>query len=188
MPTTPVQLKTQNKLRYSDKNENSNLAAVSPLNYEKTISKRFNFDENFKIENDDQELEEPIENFGNETEKHNENIPEANIYLKTQNNKHKQHFARIVGNELFCYRKQGDKEPRVMHSLIGTFIKELPIETDSEQKEYFPIKIMIPPNKSRILHFRNKETQAIWLKELTKKVGFTNMQDYYKLEKDLGKG
>ena len=41
-----------------------------------------------------------------------------------------------------------------MHSLIGTFIQELPAEFDTDGKqEYFPIKIMIPPKKSRILHF-----------------------------------
>ena len=47
---------------------------------------------------------------------------------------------------------------------------------------------MIPPNKSRVLHFRKEEIRADWLKELTKKVGYTNMQDFYKLENDLGKG
>ena len=59
-----------------------------------------------------------------------------------------------MGNELYCYRKKEDKEPRVMHSLVGTFIQEQPMEVDIEGKrEYYSIKIMIPPKKSRIIHF-----------------------------------
>jgi hypothetical protein len=61
--------------------------------------------------------------------------------------------------EIFIYRRQGDKEHRVMHCLAGTFVKEIPIETDlTSGKIYYPIKIMLPPNKSRIIYLENLET------------------------------
>jgi hypothetical protein len=33
-----------------------------------------------------------------------------------------------MGNELYCFRNKDDALHRVMHSLAGTFIKELPEE------------------------------------------------------------
>jgi hypothetical protein len=39
--------------------------------------------------------------------------------------------------------------------MIGTFIKEMPKEfSNSENCDLFPVKIMLPPNKSRILYFK----------------------------------
>ncbi len=43
-----------------------------------------------------------------------------------------------------------------MHSLIGTFIKEMPPESSvSEGCILYPIKIILPPNKSRLLYFKD---------------------------------
>jgi hypothetical protein len=50
-----------------------------------------------------------------------------------------------------------------MHSLIGTFIKEMPIESSkSEGCDLYPVKIVLPPNKSRILYFKDKNEQMEW--------------------------
>jgi hypothetical protein len=46
-----------------------------------------------------------------------------------------------------------------MHCLAGTFVKDIPFETDiTDGKVYFPIKIVLPPNKSRIIYLENEET------------------------------
>lgn len=43
-----------------------------------------------------------------------------------------------------------------MHSLIGTFIKEMdPEDSHSENCKLYPVKIVLPPNKSRILYFKS---------------------------------
>jgi len=47
---------------------------------------------------------------------------------------------------------------------------------------------MIPPNKSRVLHFKNEDIKNEWIKELTKRIGYTNLQDFYKFESDLSEG
>ena len=42
-----------------------------------------------------------------------------------------------------------------MHSMIGTFIKEMQSEqSESEGCTLYPCKIVLPPNKSRILYFK----------------------------------
>jgi serine/threonine protein kinase len=69
-----------------------------------------------------------------------------------------------MGNELYCYRQKGDSNHRVMHSMKGTFIKEMPAETsESEACDIYPIKIVLPPNKSRILYFKEVEIKNQWL-------------------------
>lgn len=63
----------------------------------------------------------------------------------------------MVGNELYCYRYRGDKNHRVMHSLVGTYIKCYPEEQQLGLPKAYSIKIVLPPNKSRILYFESEE-------------------------------
>jgi hypothetical protein len=48
---------------------------------------------------------------------------------------------------------------KLFHSLFGTFIKEMPVThaASSDDKTYFPLKILLPGNKSRLLYFGSKE-------------------------------
>jgi hypothetical protein len=41
--------------------------------------------------------------------------------------------------------------------LIGTFIKELP-DVVGEDGTYYPLKILLPGNKSRLLYFGSKSS------------------------------
>ena len=67
-----------------------------------------------------------------------------------------------------------------MHSMIGTFIKEMPKEfSKSENADLFPVKIMLPPNKSRILYFKSQDDQNKWLENCKKVVGYSNLFDFY---------
>lgn len=109
--------------------------------------------------------------------------------LKTKTDRYKTHWATLVGNELYCFRYKGDINHRVMHSLVGTFIKEIPTEhSQSEGCELFPVKVMLPPNKSRILYFKSIEQQTLWIESLKKIVGYSNLFDFYNFEDNLGKG
>jgi len=130
----------------------------------------------------------PLAGFGDISKLEN-TVFESSCLLKTKTDKYKEHWAVIVGNELYCYRYKGDTEHRVMHSLIGTFIKEIPPEySNSENRELYPVKIMLPPNKSRILYFKQTEMQLKWIDMLKKIVGYSNLFDFYNFEENLGKG
>lgn len=76
-----------------------------------------------------------------------------------------------------------------MHSLIGTFIKEMPTEeSQSEGCSLYPVKIVLPPNKSRLLYFKKEADAQTWASILRKVTGDTNLFDFYNFESDLGKG
>jgi len=114
---------------------------------------------------------------------------ESVCYLKTNSNRFKQHWSVLNGNEIYCYRNQGDAKHRVMHCLTGTFIKDIPEETCPDTgKPFYPVKIVLPPNKSRILYFDSKELQEQWLSTLCSALGYSNLFDYYEMGKVLGKG
>jgi hypothetical protein len=57
-----------------------------------------------------------------------------------------------------------------MHTLKGTFVKKMANETwfgnDQEEIIYYPLKIVLPLNKSRILFFATESEQTRWLNEL----------------------
>ena len=89
---------------------------------------------------------------------------EGQCYLKTKTDRFKEHWAVLLGNDIFCYRNQSDKKHRVMHCLAGTFIKEIVEEKCPDTgKTFFPVKIVLPPNKSRILYFDSPDVSKAWL-------------------------
>ena len=133
--------------------------------------------------------DEIIEGFGNYERETKDYYYTGTCFLKTKSDKFKEHFAVLSGNEVFCYRDQQDTKFRVMHSLTGTFIKDLPAEQDPDSdKMFFPVKIVLPPNKSRILYFDSQETQTTWLNKLLNAIEFTNISEFYELTHTLGKG
>jgi len=85
---------------------------------------------------------------------------EGPCYLKTKTDRFKEHWAVLNGNEIFCYRSATDNRSRVMHCLAGTFVKEIAEEQCPETgRTLYPVKIVLPPNKSRILYFDSAEKQ-----------------------------
>lgn len=137
---------------------------------------------------------QPLQGFGNYLEHAKDNVVfESPCLLKTKTDRYKLHWCLLTGNELYCYRQRDDIEKgeahRVMHSLIGTFIKEMPLEaSQSEGCNLYPVKIVLPPNKSRLLYFKNEYLQLEWIQHLRNTIGHTNMFDFYDFKDDLGKG
>lgn len=87
-----------------------------------------------------------------------------------------------MGNELYCYRSKKDAGYRVMHCLVGTFIKEMePESCPSSAQVFYPIKVMLPPNKSRIFYFETVQLQKKWMNQIKEAIGYTNLFDFYDL-------
>lgn len=122
--------------------------------------------------------------FRNETEA----VVEGQCYIKTVSDHFKSHWAIVYNTDLFIYRRQGEPTHRLMHSLSGTFVKEMKEEDHSDLKMgvLHPVKITIPPNKSRILYFKEKSTQQLWITRLNQAIGFSNLFDYYQIIGNLG--
>ena len=113
--------------------------------------------------------------------------------MKTQASRYKEFWATIQGNDLFVNKykdnAQGPPETRVMHSLIGTFIKKAPNETGPDKTELWPVKVIFPPGvKYRVLYFKTENMQKEWYQKLKSIVGQNDILEYYVIQRDLGKG
>ena len=65
----------------------------------------------------------------------------------------------------------------------------MPQEYSESEKSYlYPVKIVIPPCKSRVLYFKELDLQNKWIESLKSVIGYSNIFDYYNIEGDLGKG
>jgi len=80
---------------------------------------------------DDEEENKVIDSFSAQI-KGNNVEHSGDCYLKTKTDRFKKHWAVIRSNEIYCYRHEGEPGYRVMHSLVGTFIKELHEEVSQE--------------------------------------------------------
>ena len=68
-----------------------------------------------------------------------------------------------------------------MHSLISTFARDLP-----EEQRYWPLKIIIPPSKSRVLYFATQKDRDSWLRVICRVTRQTDPLDFYRLDTTLG--
>jgi len=60
-----------------------------------------------------------------------------------------------------------------MHSLAGTFLQDIPPEVCPESKRpLYAVKIVLPPNKSRILYFEEESAARSWRDALRQCMGY----------------
>ena len=82
--------------------------------------------------------------------------------MKTQSCRYKEFWAKIQGNDLYLDKgkenTQEAVETRVMHSLIGTFIKTKPVEIGEDNMQLWPVKVIFPPGvRYRVLYFKTEK-------------------------------
>jgi len=114
--------------------------------------------------------------------------------MKTKQDEFKANWMVMTGNEVYFYRKQEDEVHKFMHCLSGTYLKSISEEMMAEGvdivsgHQYFPCKIVIPPNKSRMIYFASQQESDTWTERFQASMSYTNVFDFYELEKTLGKG
>ena len=55
-------------------------------------------------------------------------VIEGLCFLKTVDERLKSYWGVILGKDLYFYREKKDQNYRVIHSLVGTFVKDMPME------------------------------------------------------------
>ena len=116
-------------------------------------------------------------------------VIEGECYLKTKTERYKRHWGVLVGNEIYCYKSKDENAHVLMHSLQGTFVKELPPEPlEDLGVTLWPLKIILLPTMSRILYFVSEEEMRRWLAALSQSIGQSNVLDFYDFQMTLGQG
>ena len=109
--------------------------------------------------------------------------------MKTRTDKFKEHWAQLQGKDLLCYRRKSDTDVRVMHCLTGTYLQQMKSEINPDNEQIlYPLRIVLPPMKSRIIYFENKSTIELWSTQIRQAIGLKNVNDFYCFSDNLGKG
>ena len=75
-----------------------------------------------------------------------------------------------------------------MHNLVGVYIREEPEEILPNGGIVYPFKLIFPPNKGRTYFLLSKQERDDWVYVIKKSIGYSNIEDYYEIRGDLGKG
>ena len=133
------------------------------------------------VEAEQEEQPRIMEGFGSKEE--NKTVEdkqhEGKCYLKTKEGTFKSHLIVLIGNELYFFRSRKDAKHKLMHCLTGTYLVDPENESDShsvsdidsshnsgnaksvatsvvsKDHKYHPLKIVIPPNKSRLIFLKH---------------------------------
>jgi len=132
---------------------------------------------------------------GNKEEEDNplEDIEEENFvryegyvykYSQTQK-KMKRTYFRLIGKDLYYYKKKEEKNHRGMHNLSGVFIKKGE-DFEYDGKKYLSIVIVYKSEKS--YYFDNEDDFNIWFEKLNAAVQNKSLFDKYEVKQKIGKG
>jgi hypothetical protein len=95
--------------------------------------------------------------------------------------------AKIIGNEIYFYSSSKSVQHKFMHSLVGVFITKKSA-VSVEEAQYYPLKIEISRQKARKLYLETQEKQEEWNDALKRASGYSNLFDYYNIDKELDEG
>ena len=111
---------------------------------------------------------------------------EGYVYKFSQTQKKmKKTYFRLVGKDLYYYKKKEEKTHRGMHNLSGVFIKKGE-DMEFEGKKYMSITILYQQEKS--YYFDNEEDFKIWFEKLNLAVQNKSLFDKYEVKQKIGKG
>ena len=105
-------------------------------------------------------------------------------YSQSQKKMKKTYF-RLIGKDLYYYKKKEDKTHRGMHNLSGVFIKKGD-DFEVNGKKYLAITMLYKEEKS--YYFDNEEDFKIWFDKLNTAIENKSLFDKYEVKQKIGKG
>ena len=95
-------------------------------------------------------------------------------------------YFRLIGRDLYYFKKKEDKEHRGMHNLSGVYIEEGQ-KSIINDKTYYCIDIIFP-QKTRTYYFENEVDYKKWLTKLKLAIEYKSLLEKYKVKGKIGKG
>ena len=143
----------------------------------------FTFSQQKESEENKEELED---NFQEAIEEDQCVRYEGYVYKYSQTQKKmKRTYFRLIGKDLYYYKKKEEKNHRGMHNLSGVFIKKGE-DFEYDGKKYLSIVILYKTEKS--YYFDNEEDFNKWFEKLNLAVQNKSLFDKYEIKQKIGKG
>ena len=146
----------------------------------------FTFGKNKQNNEGDTENKNDDDDFDLDIQEDNSVQYEGYVYKFSQTQKKmKKTYFRLVGKDLYYYKKKEEKTHRGMHNLSGVFIKKGD-DLEFEGKKYMSITILYKEEKS--YYFDNEEDFKIWFDKLNTAIQNKSLFDKYEVKQKIGKG
>ena len=146
----------------------------------------FTFGKNKQNNEDNNENKNDDDDFDLDIQEDNSVQYEGYVYKFSQTQKKmKKTYFRLVGKDLYYYKKKEEKTHRGMHNLSGVFIKKGD-DLEYEGKKYLSITILYKEEKS--YYFDNEEDFKIWFDKLNTAIQNKSLFDKYEVKQKIGKG
>ena len=104
----------------------------------------------------------------------------------SEDKKIKKVYFRLIGRDLYYYKKKEDTEHRGMHNLSGIYVNEGQKIT-LDNKTYYSFDILFP-QKTRTYYFENEIEYKTWLTKLKLAIEYKSLLEKYDVKEKIGKG
>lgn len=105
---------------------------------------------------------------------------EGYLYKITTSKKLKKLWFKLIDKDLYYFKNKEDKNHKGMHNLSGVFVQEdEPMTYDNQKFLSFSV---VYPKKSRHYYVENKEEYDVWVRNMRKATGYSNLTDIYEVK------
>ena len=114
-------------------------------------------------------------------------IKHEGYMIKLSNEKKiKKIYFRLIGRDLYYFKKKEDTEHKGVHNLSGIYMEEGKI-TKIDNKKYYCFSILFP-RKTRTYYFENEIDYKTWLTQLKLAIEYKSLLEKYDVKQKIGRG
>ena len=95
-------------------------------------------------------------------------------------------YFRLIGRDLYYFKKKEDTEHKGVHNLSGIYIEECK-KIKIDNKTYYCFNIIFP-QKTRTYYFDNEIDYKTWLTKLKLAIEYKSLLEKYEIKRKIGKG
>ena len=98
----------------------------------------------------------------------------------------KSNWVKLIFKDIYYYKTKDSPMYKGMHNLSDVFIKQNELY-EYEGKKYYSFT-MIFPKKTKTFYCEKEEEYQTWMKKLKNAINFTNINEKYDIQEQIGKG
>ena len=186
----PTRKKKISNLNPNSNNEHNLLKLQQFENFEKQKSFQGLESKKVKEENKD-DNNNSDESFSGDSDNEKESLNKISIYENylheiNSEGKMKTYWVKLIFKDIYFYKTKDSPMYKGMNNLSDVYIKTNDMY-EYEGKNYYSFTIIFP-KKTKTFYLEKKEDYETWISKLKSSINFTNINETYDIQEQIGKG
>ena len=186
----PTRKKKISNLNPNSNNEHNLLKLQKFENFEKQKSFQGLESKKVKEENKD-DNNNSDESFSGDSDNEKESLNKISIYENylheiNSEGKMKTYWVKLIFKDIYFYKTKDSPMYKGMNNLSDVYIKTNDMY-EYEGKNYYSFTIIFP-KKTKTFYLEKKEDYETWISKLKSSINFTNINETYDIQEQIGKG